>query len=415
MKVIGITGTNGKSTVVDLTTTILEKAGYKTGSISSIRFKIGDKQWKNMLKMTMPGRLKLQKFIKQANDAGCEYLVLEVTSEGIKQFRHRFIDFNIAVFTNLAPEHIESHGGFEKYKKAKGELFKAAKNIHIVNLDDENSEFFLSFSADKKIGYRIKSDSENNKQAAKPKILGINVLEANDCRVLPNGISFSVNKKKFNLDLLGKFNIYNSLTSISIALSLGIDLETCVKALSCVKGIEGRMEIVVKKPFTVVVDYAHTPDALKKVYKTFSGILNSQSLFSDQAPAAKFETRSSKMICVFGAVGGIRDKWKRQEFGKIAVQYCDEIILTNEDPYDEDPIKILDEIEKGISANQNKTICVQKILDRRKAIEKGLEIAKQEDVVIITGKGCEPWMCVANNKKIPWDDRQIVRDGFKHI
>src|SRR3989339_1950371 len=153
--IIGVTGTSGKSTTVDLITKILERSGEKVASISTIRFKIANKEWKNNLKMTMPGRFKIQKFLRQAVNAGCQYAVLEVTSEGIRQHRHRFIDFDTAVFTNITPEHVERHGSFEKYREAKGKLFQSCKNIHITNLDDKNAEYFLQFPASKKTGYRI--------------------------------------------------------------------------------------------------------------------------------------------------------------------------------------------------------------------------------------------------------------------
>lgn len=153
IKVIGVTGTNGKTSVVHLATHILENSGYEVASISSLRFKIGNKEWKNILKMTMPGRMKVQRFLKQAVNANCEFVVIEVTSEGIKQFRHKHIQFDTVVFTNLTKEHIESHGSFENYKKTKGELFALPHRISIVNIDDENAEYFLSFAAHKKIGY----------------------------------------------------------------------------------------------------------------------------------------------------------------------------------------------------------------------------------------------------------------------
>ena len=390
LKVIGITGTNGKSTVVHLTTKILEEAGYKVASISSIQFKINKKEWKNTLKMTMPGRTKLQKFLRQAVNADCQYAVLEVTSEGIKQHRHRFIDFDVAVFTNLTPEHIESHGGFENYRKAKGKLFQATKKTHIINLDDKNSEYFLRFPADKKYAFSVNRDTSSS---------NIQIIKARDIQLLSNGLKFSVNNICFRLKLLGKFNISNALAAICCGLSQGIDLKTCRSALEKIKGIPGRMEVVIKKPFTVIVDYAHTPDGLIKVYKTVKNL----------------KPQNNKLICVLGAAGGGRDKWKRPELGKIAAKYCDEIILTNEDPYDELPIEIINQIAEGIEnisinqQNQHKS-AVHKILDRRKAIKKALNLAKPDDVVIITGKGCEPWMCVAGNKKIPWDDRKIVKE-----
>ncbi|HDL74883.1 MAG TPA: UDP-N-acetylmuramoyl-L-alanyl-D-glutamate--2,6-diaminopimelate ligase [bacterium] len=378
--VIGITGTNGKSTVVDLTTQILEGAGYKTASLSSVRFKIGNKEWKNDLKMTMPGRIKLQKFLRNAVDKNCKYAVVEVTSEGIKQHRHRFIDFNIVLITNLTPEHIESHGSFERYKKAKAELFKNHKNVSIVNLDDSNSEYFLQFPAQEKYGYSLKQVQDSK----------IKIIIAQNVEVLDNGIVFSVDSIKFNLNLLGKFNIYNSLAAICVALSQGINLKTCKNALEKVKGSSGRMEKVVSSPFNVIVDYAHTPDALSKVYKVL-------------------DKEDSKLICVLGSAGGGRDKWKRPELGKIASIHCDKIILTNEDPYDENPAKILFEIKTGIPG------VVEKILNRREAIKKALSLAKEKDTVVITGKGCEPWMCVEKGKKIPWDDREVVKEELNKL
>lgn len=388
--VIGVTGTNGKSTVVDLTTKILEEAGHKVASLSSIKFKIGNKEWKNTLKMTMPGRLKLQKFLREAVNAGCQYAVLEITSEGILQHRHRFIDFNVAVITNLTPEHIESHGSFENYKKTKAKLFQVTKGTYIINLDDKNSEYFLKFPAKEKITFTTKEQDR-----------GRTSIKSENIEVLSSGLRFSVKGIKFNLKLLGKFNIYNSLAAICAGLSQGIDIEICKKALEKAERIPGRMEIVIQKPFQVIVDYAHTPDALKKVYQTIQEIRNK-----------KQETR---MICVLGAAGGGRDKWKRPELGRIAGKFCNQIILTDEDPYDENPSQILSEIKFGILNLKSKISNFYEILDRREAIKKALSLVRAGDIIIITGKGCEPWMCVAKGKKISWDDRKIVKQEFKKI
>lgn len=361
LTVIGVTGTSGKSTTVDFITRILEEAGQKVASISSIRFKIGEKEWKNELKMTMPGRFKLQKFLKQAKRAGCKFVILEVTSQGIAQYRHKFINFKTAVFTNLSPEHIESHGGFENYRKAKLKLFEATKDIHIINIDDANSKYFLDIPAVKKISYGLK-DAGNIK--------------------IENGISFSFKGTEFNLNLLGRFNVYNALAAICVGLSEGVSLAFCKTALEKAKGIAGRMELVVEKPFTVIVDYAHTPEQLESVYKSL---------------------QDKPLICVLGSCGGGRDKWKRPVLGKIAKDYCKEIIITNEDPYDEDPMKIIEDVAGGADGK------AQKILDRREAIKTALKLATPYDTVVITGKGSEPWMCIKNGKKIPWDDCQIVR------
>jgi len=363
--VIGVTGTSGKSTTTDLITRILQENGERVASISTIRFKIADKEWENKYKMSMPGRLVIQKFLKRAKDAGCKYIVLEVTSEGVRQFRHKFINFDTAVFTNLTPEHIESHGGFENYRNEKLKLFKATKNNHVINIDDKNSKYFLDIPANKKIKYSF----ENVKNIK-----------------IGSGISFNFNGTDFNINLFGEFNIYNALAAICVAQSYGISLETCVKALEKAKGIAGRMEIVTESPIKVIVDYAHTPDQLEAVYKTF---------------------KDRTLICVLGSCGGGRDKWKRPVLGEIAKKYCKEIIITNEDPYDEDPMDIINKVAETAGP------AVKKILDRKEAIKTAVKLAKPGEVVIITGKGSEPWMCLENGKKIPWDDRRIAKESLE--
>lgn len=392
LKIIGITGTNGKSTVVELTAKILEEAGHKVASLSSIQFKIREKEWPNTLKMTMPGRLKLQKFLRQAVNSNCQYAVLEITSEGIKQCRHKFVDFGIAVFTNLAPEHIEAHGSFENYRVAKGKLFQATRETHIINLDDENAEYFLKFNAKEKYVYTMnkKQKTKNNNSYKKLFTVHCSLFTSR-----PNGVSFEVQDTRFNLKLLGEFNGYNALAAICVGVSQGIDLEICKKALEKVKGIPGRMEMVIKEPFKVFVDYAFTPAALEKVYQTLT--------------TNNYKLKTKRLICVLGACGGGRDKWKRPVLGEIAVKYCNQIIITNEDPYDEDPTEIIEQAAKGTQGK------AKKILDRREAIKESLKLASQGDIVIITGKGCEPWICVKKGRKIPWDDRQVVREEFKKL
>ena len=374
IKIIGVTGTSGKSTTSDLITRILEepfdsaqgRSNYKVASISTIRFKIGAKEWENKYKMTMPGRFVIQKFLKQAKNAGCKYFVLEVTSEGIRQFRHKFINFDTAVFTNLTAEHIESHGGFENYRNEKLKLFRATKNIHVMNADDENAKYFLNIPARQKIKFSI----------------------------------IDAKKYDFKLNLIGDFNVLNALAAISVAKAYGVDFETCKRALEKAKGIAGRMEVVSENP-KIIVDYAHTPEQLEAVYKSLT---------------TNYSLPTTNLICVLGSCGGGRDKWKRPVLGKIAVKYCREIIITNEDPYDENPLSIMKEIESGFSQIRNpksEILNYKLILDRKEAIQGAVKSAKPGDVVIITGKGSEPWMCVENGKKIPWDDRQIAIDALQ--
>jgi UDP-N-acetylmuramoyl-L-alanyl-D-glutamate--2,6-diaminopimelate ligase len=363
---IGITGTNGKTTTTEMIAEIFEKAGKKIALLNSIRFKIGEKEEINKLRMTMPGRFFIQRFLKKAVKEGCQLAILEVTSEGIKQHRHRFLDFKIAVFTNLAPEHIEAHGSFEKYREAKGKLFQVVKEIHVINIEDKNSDYFLKFPAKRKITYGLKKGEIN------------------------------LENTKIKLKIPGEFNIYNALAAISVAISQGIDKNFAIKVLEEFKGVPGRMEEVISKPFKVIVDYAFTPNALEKVYQT---LINLEPRSYNLKP---------KLICVLGACGGGRDKWKRPVLGELAAKYCDEVIVTNEDPYDEDPWQIIEQVASGTKGK------ARKILDRREAIREALKLAKEGDIVVITGKGCEPSI-VIRGKKIPWDDRKVVKEEFKKI
>jgi len=361
---IGVTGTNGKTTTTEMIASIFEKAGKKIALLNSIRFKIGKKEEINKLRMTMPGRFFIQRFLKKAVKEGCEYAILEVTSEGIKQHRHRFLDFKVAVFTNLAPEHIEAHGSFEKYREVKGKFFQATKEIHVINVEDKNSDYFLKFPAKRKITYGLKTGDIN------------------------------LENTKLKLKIPGEFNLYNALAAISVAISQGIDKDFAIKVLEEFEGVPGRMEEVISKPFKVIVDYAFTPNALEKVYQTLK--------------TSNFQLPNSKLICVLGSCGGGRDKWKRPVLGEIAAKYCDEVIVTNEDPYDEDPWQIIEQVASGTKGK------AKKILDRREAIREALKLAKEGDIVVITGKGCEPSI-VIKGKKIPWDDRKVVREEFQKI
>lgn len=362
--VIGVTGTNGKSTTVYFITRILEEAGFKVASLSTIDFKVGEKSWQNMFKMTMPGRFFTQWFLRQAVNSGCDFAVLEVTSEGIKQYRHMFVRFDTSVFTNLSPEHIEAHGGYENYRKAKGELFRLTKNTHIINVDDKEADFYLQFPAYKKYTYGMSLGDINAKNT------------------------------NFKLAISGDFNIYNALAAICVGMHYGVDLKTYREALGKIKVVEGRMEEVISFPFKVFVDYAFTPNSLEKVYISLK---------------SKLKSKNSKLVCVLGACGGGRDKWKREVLGEIASRYCEEIIITNEDPYDEDPMEIIEQVAKGTHGK------CRKILNRREGIRESLSLANTNDIVVITGKGCEPWIVEKKGKKIPWDDREVVKEEFKNL
>ncbi|MCX6740995.1 MAG: Mur ligase family protein, partial [Candidatus Parcubacteria bacterium] len=305
----------------------------------------------------------------------------------------------------------ERHGGFEKYREAKGKLFarltarrkniagQPIKKISVINLDDAQAQYFLQFPADEHYGFTAAEpaqtwpatikvvraakinlhDAGAEFEVANPPRLDNSLVEANPPRLGEAG-------QPCKIHLLGRFNVINALAAVTVAISQDIDLATCGRALEKIISMAGRMEIVRSDPFTVVVDYAHTPDEIEAVYKTF-------------------KKNNQRLICVLGAAGGGRDKWKRPEFGRIADNYAAEIIITNEDPYDEDPQQIIEQVAAGAVRH-----VVHKILDRREAIKLAISLVQPGDVVIITGKGSEQCIMGPNGQKTLWDDRQVVRD-----
>lgn len=386
MVVIGITGTNGKSTVVQMVHDIFSVFGLNVASASTIRFRVKDDIADNKLKMTMPGRFATQNFLRRAVNSGCQYAILEVTSEGLKQHRAAFINFDAAVLTNVRPEHIESHGSFEKYRRAKGKLFEklntkknGVKKINVINLDDPSAYYYSGFYADEKVGYGLLT--ENSRGNIKRNFI------PEDIRFSAEGVEFTLEGERYTSSLLGDFNLYNILAAVALARAFEIPVKVIKEAVKNFKGAPGRLEIVQTKPFLVCIDYAHTPDALESVYRV----------------ARSFWVRNnSRLICVLGATGGGRDKWKRPQMGSIAEKFCDEIILTDEDPYTEDVVKIIHDIAQGIKEKNYK-----KILDRRLAIREALESARSGDAVLVTGKGAEKIM-MTQFGPLDWDEKEIV-------
>lgn len=369
--VLTITGTKGKTSTVEIVNAILEEAGYSTAIISTLRFKVGKKEERNLFKMTMPGRFFVQKMLRRAVKAKCDYALVETTSEGARFFRHKFIYPDGLIFTNLSPEHIESHGSFENYLKAKLSIAKEVekspkpKKVLIANGDDKHGDNFLNFKVSNKSKFFL--------------------ADAEPFKLYENGLDFTLGGEKIHSHLSGEFNLYNILAAISFAKSQNISEEIIKRALEKFSGIRGRLEkIDMGQDFVVVVDYAHTADSMEKVYQVF---------------------QNHKKICVFGATGGGRDKWKRPEMGHVADTYCDEIILTDDDSYDEKPEEIAEAIAVGIK-NKRPTI----LINRREAIREGLRRAKTGDAVLITGKGTDPYLMGPNGTKIEWDDASVVRE-----
>ncbi len=376
--VIGITGTKGKSSTTEILNAILERAGYKTALSNTIRFKIGDHSERNLHKMSMPGRFFMQNFLARAKKAGCTHAIVEMTSEGAKQFRHKWIDLDAFVFTNISPEHIESHGSYEKYRAAKlsiGKLIETSKKtdkIVVVNGDDPEAFRFLGLNAENKIPYSLRD--------AEPYAVGENSAE--------HGTFFTFRGAEIRPKLIGLFNIYNALAAATTARALGIPDTTIKEAIENMPGILGRVEKVdVGQDFDVIVDYAHTADSLEKLYRAFP---------------------NQRKICVLGNTGGGRDAWKRPEMAKIADKYCARIILTNEDPYDEDPQKIVNEMKTAITEKP-----CEIIMDRRQAIAKAISYARLGNVVLISGKGTDPYIMGPKGSKTPWSDVDVAREELE--
>ncbi len=418
MIVIGVTGTNGKSTTVHLIAKIFEGAGYKVGATSTVGFKVGDREWLNNKKMTMLGRFALQKLLREMVDAGCKYAVVETSSQGVDQFRHLGINYDVAVFTNLTPEHIEAHGGFENYKKAKGKFFahltakprkvidgKEVPKVSVVNVDDEHAKYFSGFPADEKWDYGLKLKIKNAK--LKSTIQNLKLIGAENVVLGADGVDFMVRDVSFRLKLFGEFNVYNALAAVCVGLSQGLSLEIISKALEKVGGVPGRMEFIGEgQKFKVLVDYAPEPASMLQLYKTIHD--------------SRFIIPDSKIIHVLGSAGGGRDKARRPILGQIAAENADYVIITNEDPYDEDPVEIIRQVAAGARKCQMSNVKCQmkelwEIKDRGEAIAKALSLAREGDLVLITGKGCEQAICTEGGKKIPWDDRKKVKEILEVI
>lgn len=383
IRIVGVTGTKGKSSTAEFINAILEAEGYKTALMGTIRFKIGNESKPNLYKMSMPGRFFVQNFIHKAVKNNCDWAILEITSEGIKQFRHRGIHLDAAVFLNISPEHIESHGSFENYLNAKLQLARLLeksrkpRRIMIANAEDPHGYKFFQIKVEETIPFKMEN--------AKP-------YEVKD-----SGISFTFDGVRIHSPLRGEFMIANALAAATFAKSQGISANTIKRGIESVEEISGRVQFVTidngalkeKQQFDVVVDYAHTIDSLTKLYQAFP---------------------NQKKICVLGNTGGGRDKWKRKGMAQVADQYCDHIILTNEDPYDEDPQKIVDDMRIGITQKP-----CEIIMDRRMAINTALRKASNGAVVLISGKGTDPYIMEASGKKTPWSDSKVAQEELKKI
>lgn len=396
MRIIGITGTTGKTTTANLLAYILEASGARVGMATTVNIWTGTKKWVNETKMTTLSPFALQGLLRQMANNQCQYAIVETTSHALVQHRTWGIFYDMAVFTNLTHDHLDYHKTFENYKVAKSKLFRELADslrkpgmpkISIVNLNDPSAAYFAQFPADQKYYFGI--DKVDTPETPDTLIWANNIHEGRQHTY------FTLNTPKGSIDiklhLPGKFNVYNALAAASVAFALGIDLQTIQQGIESAWQVPGRMEYVPNdKNLDIIIDYAHTPDGFQKVFEALR-------------PIAR-----GKLIALFGATGN-RDKLKRPILGQIASQFADEIILTEEYPGSEDPQQIIKEILPGIDKTkftEGKNMHI--ILERKLAVRRAIISARPNDLILLLAMGAQTVM-VRGNKKIPYNEREAVQ------
>ena len=382
LKLTGITGTNGKTTIATLLYEMFKKAGYKVGLISTMNIKVDETVYPTLL--TTPDSLTINKSLKKMNEEGVEYCFMEVSSHGIAQKRTAGLKFAGGIFTNLTHDHLDYHKDFKEYRDVKKSFFDTLPKtaFALSNIDDKNGDFMLqNCKADKKT-YALKSVADY-----KAKILENGV----------GGMSLSVDGNEVWTKLMGDFNAYNLLAVYAAADLLGLEEIENLKFLSELQSVEGRFEYFISpvEKVTAIVDYAHSPDALKNVLHTLNSI----------------RTRNERLITVVGC-GGDRDKTKRPKMGNIAAKLSDKVIYTSDNPRTEDPEAIIKDIEAGVDPSDfKKTIS---IVDRKQAIKTACSIAEPSDIILIAGKGHENYQEI-NGKRHHFDDMELVSEFLKQM
>jgi len=401
--IIGVTGTDGKTTTSTMIYEILKQAGKKVGMITTLKAQILDKEYPVGFHVTTPSTKLLQEFLKDMVNSQLEYVVLETTSHGLDQHRVGGIQYSAAVFTNITKEHLDYHKTYENYLKTKSRLILQTKKdgFCVLNKDDSSFEKLKEISVQRNIpvisyGFDqnaiIKAiegeDTGEFQQEEKPK-----TTTASNNFIIDTEIYPDAKGKNVSLNLPGRYNISNALAAITVTLKLGIDMESIQTALENLPAPEGRWDVVQKRPFQVVVDFAHTPNALEEMLK-----------FAKTRVGEK-----GKIIVVFGCAG-LRDFYKRPMMGEIAGRLADIVIITAEDPRTEKIDEINKAIESGLLKNTGRKIDENYYIipDRRDAIRKAIELAKRGDLVVTTGKGHEKSMNLDGKKELPWDEKKIV-------
>ena len=378
LKLVGVTGTNGKTTIATLLYNAFLKLGFGAGLISTITYKINEQSFHSS--HTTPDQIQLNKLMADMVEAGCDYCFMEVSSHSIHQYRIAGLDFDGALFTNITHDHLDYHKTFAEYIKAKKMFFDGLKSeaFAITNIDDKNGLVMLQNTAAEKKTYATKRMAD-----FKGKILESHF----------DGTLLNINDQEVWTHFIGQFNAYNLLAVYGAIVSLGISTEEALVVLSELQPVDGRFEVIrsVDGKYAIV-DYAHTPDALENVLKTID----------------ELRTRNEQVICIAGA-GGDRDKTKRPEMAKIACKYSDKIILTSDNPRTEDPVMILKDMEAGVDPVSTKKTLT--IVDRREAIKTAVMLANPSDIILIAGKGHEDYQEV-NGVKHHFDDREEVKNAF---
>ncbi len=381
LRVIAVTGTNGKTTIINYINEILKEAGLTTAMFSTAVIEVAGERQLNDLNATVGSTARMQRFFRDAKKAKVDYVVLEITSHALHQHKLATVPIEVAIMTNLTQDHLDYHKTMDEYAKAKSKLFANEPRFIVLNRDDEWFDYFDKFPAgSQKITYGTHEEAEARIDKVKL------YRKGSEARVVID------HQTKLDLAtaLPGKFNVYNMTAAAATAYVLGVKRSDIVEGVANLEGVPGRFERVVEgKDYDVIVDYAHTPDALEKLLE-----------------AAKSTTKN-RVILVFGACGD-RDKTKRPIMGEIAARLADRIILTDEESYNEDPEVIRRMIYEGIEQGSG-TGKTTEIADRREAIKKALDIATKGDTILVTGMGHEVFRIV-NGEKLPWNDGDIVRE-----
>lgn len=388
LRVIAVTGTNGKTTTVNFLNEILKEAGYKTAMFSTANIEIAGVQTVNDTNSTTATVSKLQKFFHDAKKADVEFALIEATSHALDQYKFAGVPIEMAIMTNLTQDHLDYHKTMENYAAAKAKLFEMQPRFIVLNTDDKYFDYFNKFEAsEQKITY-----GESDLAEVKIKSFKLYKKGSEAKLRIDNNVALEI-----ATNLPGEFNVYNMTAAAAGAYLLGISLQDIQEGIANLEGISGRFQYATSDlPFEVVVDYAHTPDALEKLLQTSKKITKNRT------------------ILVFGACGD-RDREKRPIMGKIAQDLADRIIVTDEENYTEDAKQIREEVIAGFSKKNEKIPAnIQEIPDRKEAIRKALQIAGKGDTVLITGLGHEVYRII-DGEKTPWNDTEIVREISKEI